>query len=245
MAWQRVEDALSSEEAVALRKDIEVELADPKFFEKVLSAMSLEKPLRLDGEALVLLGPSAAGKSTLLPQMQVPSGALVVDGGLVRQVSASWRKGLDLAKSRELAGFSDFFEKYFKTPMDELKSTILEDSVRWAEKHVNLIVPDTASNFSATTKMIEKLRAAGYQMRFAAVYGDEEVLKSRGQARASEEGKQFTGKNWQSSVQAILKLQAYLESTGLVKDCGPVDVIDNSGSSTCSMSLEELRSKVS
>ncbi|CAL1128527.1 unnamed protein product [Cladocopium goreaui] len=136
---------------------------------------------------------------------------------------------------------SNYFEKYFKPPMDKLKNDLLEESMR---KRVNLIVPDTASNFEATSQMIQRLRAAGYHMRFAAVYGEEAEVLCRGRARASEEGKEFTGKNWRKSVEAILKLQEYLDSTGLVKDCGSVEVIDNSGSISRPMSLVELRSRL-
>eukprot|EP00435_Cladocopium_sp_Y103_P065044 s348_g26.t2 len=242
MAWRSVEDVLSAEEAAQLRQDTEAELADPKFREKVILAMGpASGSCVCDGNAFILLGPSAAGKSTLLPQMEVPSGAVVMDGSIIRQVSETWQKALQIAKSHELAGLSNYFEKYFKPPMDKLKSDLLEESMR---KGVNLIVPDTASNFEATTKMIQRLRAAGYHMRFAAVYGEEAEVLCRGQARASEEGKEFTGKNWRKSVEAILKLQEYLDSTGLMKDCGSVEVIDNSGSTSRPMSLAELRSRL-
>ncbi|CAJ1364161.1 unnamed protein product [Effrenium voratum] len=108
--------------------------------------------------------------------------------------------------------------------MDKVKSRIVEEAIR---KRTNLIIPDSASKFSATQAMIQKLLASGYRMKFAAVFGEEEELLRRGKARASEEGKQFTGKNWKASVQAILDLEAYLESSGIIKDSGSIAVMDN------------------
>ncbi|CAK8990431.1 unnamed protein product [Durusdinium trenchii] len=198
-------------------------------------------PLRCEGEAFVLLGPSAAGKSTLLPKMEVPSGALVMDGSFIRQESQMWRKALGLARCHGLTGFSDHFEECFKPPMDKLKSSLLEKSIR---QRANLIIPDSASNFPATKRMLEQLLKAGYRLRFAAVYGDEEELLRRGRARASQEGKQFTGKNWRASVEAILQLQDYLETTGLVKDSGLVTVLDNSGPRPEPMSHADLQARL-
>ncbi|CAJ1386836.1 unnamed protein product [Effrenium voratum] len=160
-----------------------------------------------------LLGPSAAGKTTLLPQLEepgavgtrnlrrsrkewrwvkrrqlstfarrlganfytVPLGALVIDGSFIRQESQSWQKApgwelkrivqvvcpaeaIALARSLKLAGFSDYFEAYFKQPMDKVKSRIVEEAIR---KRTNLIIPDSASKFSATQAMIQKLLASG------------------------------------------------------------------------------------
>ncbi|CAJ1438575.1 unnamed protein product [Effrenium voratum] len=223
MEWLPVAAALSPDEAAKLRQDTEAELMDNGFAEKVANAMRTGEP-RYDGEAYLLLGPSAAGKTTLLPQLEVPLGALVIDGSFIRQESQSWQKAIALARSLKLAGFSDYFEAYFKQPMDKVKSRIVEEAIR---KRTNLIIPDSASKFSATQAMIQKLLASGYRMKFAAVFGEEEELLRRGKARASEEGKQFTGKNWKASVQAILDLEAYLESSGIIKDSGSIAVMDN------------------
>eukprot|EP00913_Durusdinium_trenchii_P013446 g12626.t1 len=144
--------------------------------------------------------------------------------------------------------------------MDKLKSSLLEKSIR---QRANLIIPDSASNFPATKRMLEQLLKAGYRLRFAAVYGDEEELLRRGRARASQEGKQFTGKNWRASVEAILQLQDsssslaqasdsserrsvqdYLETTGLVKDSGLVTVLDNSGPRPEPMSHADLQARL-
>ncbi|CAE7675614.1 unnamed protein product, partial [Symbiodinium pilosum] len=215
------------------------ELCREDFLQQVVNAM-LQSPCRCEGKALFVLGPSAAGKSTALSAnlLEVPPGAMTVDGSVIRDTSQSWDKARSLAKAKGLAGFSDYFEGYFKPSMDKLKKKILDDAIRRA---ANLIIPDTGSNFAATKAKIQRLREAGYHLTFAAVFGDAEVLLSRGRARATEDGKQFTGRNWQKSVQAILDLQEYLELEGLIVQSGPILVMDNSTASMRVMSIAELK----
>mmetsp|Transcript_34625 Transcript_34625/g.79732 ORF Transcript_34625/g.79732 Transcript_34625/m.79732 type:complete len:291 (+) Transcript_34625:45-917(+) len=241
-AWLEVEQVLDREEALALRRETEAELGNPKFVEKVAQAMAAGE-LRYEGKVLFLLGPSAAGKSTALAEgwLKVPSGAMVVDGNTIRQQSESWQKVADLARARGLAGLSDYFEDYFKTPMDKVKKMILRDAIR---RQTNVIVPDTASDFSGTKATMQKFIDAGYSLSFSAVYGDEAVILGRGKARATEDGKQFTGKNWRKSVQTILSLQDHLEETGLIADSGSVQVLDNSETKMRPMSLPELRRRL-
>ncbi|CAE7668128.1 unnamed protein product [Symbiodinium sp. CCMP2592] len=237
--WCDVEEALGPEEAVNLRRETEAELSDPDFLKQVALAMGQSPRSRFDGEAFFVLGPSAAGKSTALAEkrLQVPPGAMTLDGSIIRETSAVWKKVRKLALARGLAGFSDYFDTFFKPSMDKLKKKILEDAMR---RSANLIIPDTGSNFAATKATIQRLRDGGYRLKFAAVFGDSEVLLSRGRARASEDGKQFTGKNWQKSVEAILALQEYLQSSGLIDACGSILVLDNSSSEMRVMSLQEL-----
>ncbi|CAE7233742.1 unnamed protein product, partial [Symbiodinium sp. CCMP2456] len=256
-----VEEALGEEEAANLRGETEAELSDPDFLKQVALAMGHGPRCRFDGEALFVLGPSAAGKSTALAEerLQVPPGAMTLDGSIIRETSAVWKKVRQLALAQGFAGFSDYFDAFFKPAMDKLKKKILEDAVR---SSANLIIPDTGSNFAATKATIQRLRDAGYRLKFAAVpgaqkqinpaggstselrFGDSEVLLGRGRARASEDGKQFTGKNWRKSVEAIPALQEYLQSSGLIDDCGSILVLDNSSSEMRVMSLEELRRRM-
>ncbi|CAE8615889.1 unnamed protein product, partial [Polarella glacialis] len=93
---------------------------------------------------------------------------------------------LDIAKSKRLGGLTNYFKDYFKAPMDKVKNQVVDEAIR---SRANVVIPDTASDFKATTAMVSKLLAAGYSLRFMAVFADKEVCESRGSSRESEEGK--------------------------------------------------------
>ncbi|CAE8693364.1 unnamed protein product, partial [Polarella glacialis] len=214
--------------ASQLRSKTGAELLDASFAKKVAVAMANDQEVQHDAQALFVLGPSAAGKSHALRNgsVEFPRGALTLDGGFIRSVSTSWSKALDIAKSKRLGGLTNYFKDYFKAPMDKVKNQVVDEAIR---SRANVVIPDTASDFKATTAMVSKLLAAGYSLRFMAVFADKEVCESRGSSRESEEGKKFSSKNWQPSVQSILDLQAYLESSGLLAQTGSVVVMSNTG----------------
>ncbi|CAE8594387.1 unnamed protein product, partial [Polarella glacialis] len=176
--WMDVEAVLSSEEASQLRSKTGAELLDASFAKKVAVAMANDQEVQHDAQALFVLGPSAAGKSHALRNgsVEVPRGALTLDGGFIRSVSTSWSKALDIAKSKRLGGLTNYFKDYFKAPMDKVKNQAADEAIR---SRANVVIPDTASDFKATTAMVSKLLAAGYSLRFMAVFADKEVCESR------------------------------------------------------------------
>mmetsp|Transcript_2311 Transcript_2311/g.4828 ORF Transcript_2311/g.4828 Transcript_2311/m.4828 type:complete len:1317 (-) Transcript_2311:48-3998(-) len=236
--WQDVESTVGAEKAAEMRKEAEVELATPEYFAQAMSAMSGGVTVEHGAQALFVLGPSAAGKSYALQHgsVEVPPGALELDGEIMREVSTSWKKAIALAEESGLGGFSDYFEAYFKKPTDAVKKRVVDSAI---ESRSNLKIPDTASNVERTKKQVDRLLAAGYRLKFVAVYADPEVCERRGTQRESLCGKKYSNKNWEASVKAILEINAYLQEKGILDSTGGVKVINNTGA-PCDMSLDEV-----
>eukprot|EP00929_Paragymnodinium_shiwhaense_P070949 TRINITY_DN36035_c0_g1_i1.p1 TRINITY_DN36035_c0_g1~~TRINITY_DN36035_c0_g1_i1.p1 ORF type:complete len:1318 (-),score=384.14 TRINITY_DN36035_c0_g1_i1:211-4164(-) len=248
-AWKDVEDVFSAEEAAALHEEVSKELSSDAFIEKCEKAMYGGAPTAAS-EALLVLGPSGAGKSYALKHgkdiLQVAIDGATLDGAIIREQSETWKKTLAHAADKGLAGYANFFKDYFKGPMDRAKTVIARRimSSRGDGKLHNLVVPDTASDFSNTKRTIDELIARGYTLKVVAVYAAKSKCEERGKARESAEGKKYSSKNWANSVQSIVDVQTYLAKIGqLGQSLGGVRIVDNTDK-VQKMTLRELRKRL-
>eukprot|EP00928_Gymnodinium_smaydae_P015956 TRINITY_DN15941_c0_g2_i1.p1 TRINITY_DN15941_c0_g2~~TRINITY_DN15941_c0_g2_i1.p1 ORF type:complete len:586 (-),score=109.91 TRINITY_DN15941_c0_g2_i1:175-1932(-) len=227
--WLRVEDVLSSADAADLRDRTRAELLAPEFPARAAALMAGGAPVECDAHALIVLGPSAAGKSYALRCFEnlacvVPKGAMQVDGSFIRDASITWARTAATAEANGLAGFSDYFAEYFKPSMDKVKASILTDALA---RKANVVVPDTGSNLSSLVSLTDRFALAGYSVSFAAIYADQSVCEVRGKQRESKDGKKYSSRNWRTSVQAILDMHAHINSTGACQK--DIQIFSNNG----------------
>jgi len=221
-----VQEAVGADKARQLSHDVEAELLQSSgFVVKASKAMAEGREPRFERHCLLLLGPSAAGKSRLVNDRRLlkgcPEGAMVLDGGYIRDVSESWTKATSLAKSLGMQGFADYFERFFKPSADKVKEQIVESALA---SGANIIVPDTASSLQSMIRTVDRIVAAGYTITFAAVYANRALCEVRGSTRSE---KKYSSKNWEASVQAISDLYAYLRSAAPASLVGDPQVICN------------------
>lgn len=96
--------------------------------------------------------------------------------------------------------------------MDEVKEQVVTEAL---QSKANLIIADTASNFTRTVLLVDRALAAGYTVSFGAVYADRDACETRGKQRLH---KGYDAKNWEISVQSILDMHAHLQSRGALKN---------------------------
>jgi len=228
LPWRDLEPTLGAEEAAKLRKAIEDEVLSPGFLLRAERLMLRGQAAKCMGRCLLVLGPSAAGKSHAIDRcgVEMPPGAFVVDGSILREASLTWSRALRLATANGLGGFSDCFERYFKAPMDEVKHNLVDEAIA---RRANLVVPETASHMQDTLSFVDRLAAAGYTLSFAAIYADADVCAARGASRQCEEGKRYSGKNWEASIAAIVEVQKHLKASSAFSSAADVQVFSNMG----------------
>lgn len=209
LPWKNVSDVLTSAEAAALLAETRAELLSQDFATRVNAAQALAGEVCCNGEALIVLGPSAAGKSHALGAgvLTCPGGAQIIDGTSLRQASRVWAEVVSRARREGLSGFSDYYKKYFMKPMNQVKDALVDEAVQC---RANVVIPHTASDFAAVAALVAKLSGAGYRIRCAAIYADRALCESRGGSREVEEGKKYDSKNWRTSVGSILAMQELL-----------------------------------
>eukprot|EP00927_Polykrikos_kofoidii_P061019 TRINITY_DN55908_c0_g1_i1.p1 TRINITY_DN55908_c0_g1~~TRINITY_DN55908_c0_g1_i1.p1 ORF type:complete len:1135 (-),score=175.71 TRINITY_DN55908_c0_g1_i1:206-3610(-) len=239
--WQSVETCLGHEEAACLRSQARDELSSSRFTELATAAMLGEQTARYDGHALIFLGPSAVGKTYAINngilKDYLPKGALTLDGAIIRSASASWASAIALARDHGLLGFTDYFSKFFKAPLNEVKQNVFKKSI---ESKLNLAIPVTASDLASVLSLMEQLFEANYSVRFVAVYRERRACEENGRLREVLDGKKYDSKNWLASMQAILDIQFYLERTLRVPQTGNVIVFFNDGKFFSRLSISGL-----
>lgn len=251
--WKNIEDVIGRDAAEGWRQKIESEFSDPSFHNKVMQTMARGQDPLSGHKALIILGPSAAGKSHALKLAGVRS---PVKGSRCKGMNfEAWEDKDDFAAKvhaidmpqralildgsyvrdssdcwRDLVALAhsndlDGFSDLFSSYFKPGMDKVKKNITKDAiEKQWNIIVPDTASTFKKTAEMIKRLADDGYSLKVVAVYASEQKCKERGKSREKEEGKKYSSKNWTVSMQSIIDTQKVLHDLGLKEE---VVLLDN------------------
>lgn len=139
--------------------------------------------------ALWVLGPSAAGKSTLISNLQ-PSGFIdtrnyvVVDGDALRDLHPGFSALVANGKAQNCIWKCGF--DLNKRITNKMKDKIMKQAV---DQKMNLVLPHTHPE----SKISQKLAAGGYAVSVISVYGNKAEIIDRGLSRSLESGKRYNG----------------------------------------------------
>mmetsp|Transcript_1781 Transcript_1781/g.1902 ORF Transcript_1781/g.1902 Transcript_1781/m.1902 type:complete len:331 (+) Transcript_1781:103-1095(+) len=263
--WQKVEDVIGQDASQDWRRKIDVEFSDPAFQRKVVRAMAHgHDPLR-GQRALLILGPSASGKSHA---MKIAGVRTPYHTGNKNMSFEAWEDKDDFASKvaaidmpqralildgsyirdasdcwRDMVALAhshdlDGFSDLFDNFFKPSIGKVKKAVTTSAlEGHWNIIVPDTASSFKKTAAMIQRLAESGYSLKVAAVYASTETCTERGKSREKGEGKKYSSKNWVASMQAIVDAQKELKKLGLDDK---IQILDNNASMPALDSVDHI-----
>jgi adenylylsulfate kinase-like enzyme len=190
---------------------VEEEFASDDFQANLLGESMLltkDEPAKKQRHSLVVLGPSASGKTyglklvcALLPVLASwVKNSFVLDGANFRDASKVWAAVKASAISSGYVGYSDAYTTLLKRPTDLLKTKLV---AKLMGDGFNIILPDTCSSLSIVREKIKMLKDAGYTINILACVAPKSVCEQRGRSREQGEGKKYSSKNWQNSVEGL------------------------------------------
>lgn len=105
-------------------------------------------PIRYDGEATILLGPPAAGKSTLANPFAINAKAAIMDGDEIKKTLPEYQNGIGAMA------------------VHEESSEIAQDLIDAAMgSKTNMVLPKVGDNPESIKKLARKLKKAGYKVK--------------------------------------------------------------------------------
>jgi hypothetical protein len=193
-------------------KSVEDEFLSEAFYQELMS-----DALRWGGRGsfcdtgrrcLFVLGPSATGKTHTvrciadgrLPIDSCYKDSFVLDGARFRDTSRVWTRLKAEAIADGHTGYANGYDTCMKKATDSLKAKLTE---RLLNDGSNLIIPDTCSNAKSVIKKANMLRDAGYTLDVLVVVAPKNVCIGRGTSREQFEGKKYSCKNWQKSMEMV------------------------------------------
>jgi hypothetical protein len=228
--WSKI----PAEKTEEWRTAVEEEFSSEQFYEELMTrGLPYEEGIKAENghKCLLVLGPSATGKTYCLQYIadgRLPLDAcykrsFVLDGARFRDVSKSWTRLKKAAIDEGFTGYTDGYDTCMKKATDALK---LKLTTRLLNEGANLIMPDTCSSPKSVIKKCAMLAEAGYTLDVLVVIAPKSVCIARGTAREQFEGKKYSSKNWQKSMESVAEVINYLRVNGTTAD---MYVVDSSG----------------
>jgi hypothetical protein len=210
---------------------VDEEFASEQFYEELMTrGLPYAENAKAENghKCLLVLGPSATGKTYCLQYIadgRLPldgcyTRSFVLDGARFRDISKSWTKLKKEAVDEGFTGYQDGYDTCMKKATDALK---LKLTTRLLNDGANLIIPDTCSNPSSVVKKCAMLTEAGYTLDVLVVIAPKSVCMQRGTAREQHEGKKYSSKNWQKSMESVEVVINYLRDHGSTSEMYVVD----------------------
>ena len=106
-------------------------------------------PLRADRRAIVIMGPPAAGKSSIAGKIAYDSGAAIVDGDEAKKVIPEYANGAGAGRVHEESS--------------DMGKAVLS---QLAGRGVNLVIPKVGDTIESMQKVVDNLGAQGYSVEF-------------------------------------------------------------------------------
>lgn len=164
-------------------------------------------------EALWIIGPSAAGKSTIarckakelgLDQ----NGWVLIDGEKFREEHPGFGAAKRDGHAKGCVWWAAYSE--LKDVFNMEKDHLMNVSKK-ARK--NLVIPHTCLHLASCLQSIRELKAHGYICHVVGIYGERSTLMQRGKRRALEQGKRYEPREFDQSMEALEPMMG--ESNGM------------------------------
>mmetsp|Transcript_13335 Transcript_13335/g.31238 ORF Transcript_13335/g.31238 Transcript_13335/m.31238 type:complete len:873 (-) Transcript_13335:215-2833(-) len=165
------------------------------------NARSSAKP-----QAIWLLGPSAAGKSTLVPEIATSAGLeddgyVIVDGEAFRHSHGGFQHALHEGQQRGCVFWGAYVG--IRENVNDEKQKMLMAAVD-GKKH--LMIPSTALRLSQCVETVQMLQDVGYQINVVCLYGEKNMITSRGRRRALKTGKRYNPNEFELALGSFAPL---------------------------------------
>ncbi len=129
--------------------------------------------------AIIILGPSAVGKSATFEKMQNNDKFQLVDSDIAKDYLDQMNPNDPHVDPHKIANY------YHKESAD-IGSALLRDSIK---RNKNIVLPATFSNYEKSKAIIEKLKKAGYTIEIQKVYAPLEQSLASNEKRYKKSGR--------------------------------------------------------
>eukprot|EP00754_Rhynchopus_humris_P023837 Rhum_TRINITY_DN14851_c16_g1::Rhum_TRINITY_DN14851_c16_g1_i1::g.123071::m.123071 len=198
---------------------------------------------RTTPKAMWVVGPSASGKSSAAGQLVAAcmdnEASVVIDGALVREYHGGWRAVRDDGLGRSPPAIHKEAWDIFKASKvsENVKKQLHDEAVH---ERQNIVIPDCVKCLRKCVDKLAKQRRNRYEVRIVAIFAPVEATRARGEVRSLKEGKTFSVRGYQDSVQNCVSLvRSELES---FPGGEHMRFIDNSGLQAREICAEEYLS---
>lgn len=160
-------------------------------------------PVHRRPHALWIIGPSAAGKSTVARSKARELGLdkhgwVLIDGEIFREVHPGFVAAKDDSNTKGCVWWGAYAES--KSMFNEEKDRLVAAAVG---RRQNLVLPHTCLDLDKCLDLIRHLKRRGYVCHVHGIYGDKQELMTRGRKRALEQGKRYEPREFDCSMQAF------------------------------------------
>eukprot|EP00656_Telonema_subtile_P005186 TRINITY_DN12357_c0_g1_i1.p1 TRINITY_DN12357_c0_g1~~TRINITY_DN12357_c0_g1_i1.p1 ORF type:complete len:351 (-),score=90.18 TRINITY_DN12357_c0_g1_i1:141-1193(-) len=161
----------------------------PKELRAARKACNVNAPRDLERpRVLIVLGVAAAGKSTIVPQVEKLldiklEDYVAVEGDALREAHCGWQEAISEDSSR---GYKDMFDKYLKKHTKNLKNDLLREALN---NRQNVLWPMVGKDTTATMVLVKTMKEHGFAVDLVGLVVGHKEACARSVNRAHQIGR--------------------------------------------------------